>query len=137
VSHIAPHHVRPRHHRIMAQGQLVFPVCGVEQVVDALKPLVQVALFDPASVVIPYDQMLLPFELPEIFLRRFFVSEHEITKDINRIGICNFVVPLFDENSIHLFDTSERSIAETDDVAMPKMEIACEEYHQRSPRFLC
>ena len=37
-SHIATYHVRPRHHWIMAERQLMLAVCSVEQIVGTFKP---------------------------------------------------------------------------------------------------
>ena len=38
MSHIAAYHVRPRHHWVMAERQLMFAVCSVEQIVGTFKP---------------------------------------------------------------------------------------------------
>lgn len=122
----------------MAQGQLVLPIRGIEQVVYTFKPQGQVALLDPASVMVADNQMLLSLKLPEVFLWRFFIAEHEVAE--YKYGVIvtdDFAVPILNKSGIHLFDTAERPIAETDNVAMPKVEITCEEYHQHSPRFLC
>ena len=136
MNHIAAHHVRPRHHWIMAERQLMLAVCGVEQIAGTFKPEREIAFLNPCPVMIADNKMLLPSELPQVFLRRFSISEHQITKDIDCVGIGDFFIPFFNKTLIHLINAGKRTIAKLDNIAMPQMEVACEEYHVSSPHFL-
>lgn len=82
------------------------------------------------------DQVLLPLELPEVLLGRLFISEHQVTKDIDRVVIGYFSVPLLDEDFIHLIDAFERPVAESDNVSVTQVQITYEEDYVPSPHFL-
>ena len=54
---------------------------------------------------IPKDEMFLPPQPPQVFLRRLLAAVDQVAKDIDGILPCNLVVSVFDEGFVHLLDT--------------------------------
>ena len=109
--HVAAHDVRPRHHGVVAEGVLPLPVCDIQQVIDAFKELFRLTTPDPSPVMIPKDEMFLPPQPPQVFLRRLLAAVDQVAKDIDGILPCNLVVSVFDEGFVHLLDTGKGAVA--------------------------
>lgn len=56
--------------------------------------------------------------------------------DIDGIILSDLLVPLVNQKLVHILNAIEWSIAMTDNIAVTKVEIACEENHVSSPHFL-
>jgi hypothetical protein len=93
----------------VAEGQSVFAVGDIKQVIHANEVPVQVHLVDPGAIVIPNDQSLLP---PQSFQYRFGIgaAKEHIPHDIYRIRTTHSVVPSVNHRLIHFLYCSKRTI---------------------------
>ena len=82
------------------------------------------------------EQILLSLEPPEVFLWWLFVSEHQIAKDIDGVILSDLLIPLVNQELVHLLNVIEWSIAMADNIAVTQVEVTCEEDHESSPHFL-
>lgn len=85
---------------------------------------------------IPKDEMFLPPQPPQVFLRRLLAAVDQVAKDIDGILPCNLVVSVFDEGFVHLLDTGKGPVAKADAVFVTEMQVRGKEDHGVSPSFL-
>ena len=133
--HVAAHDVRPRHHGVVTECVLPLPVCDIQQVIDAFKESFCLTTPDPSPVMIPKDEMFLPPQPPQVFLRRLLAAVDQVAEDIDSILPCDLVVPVFDESFVHLLDTGKGPIAKADAVFVTEMQVRGKEDHGVSPSF--
>lgn len=110
--------VRPGHHRIVAERDVLAAGVDLEQRVHAFEKAGQVGFAHPLPIVVAHDEALPAFETPEVFLGGLLVPEDKVAYDVDGVGIRDARVPVGDEGLVHLLDDREGTVAELYDVGV-------------------
>ena len=86
----------PGHHGIMAKCDFMTTIVDLGHELYRNEMIRKVDSLYPIFIMVSDDQMLDPFELMKIFLRRNTVSEEHITQYVHDIITVNSRVPIFD-----------------------------------------
>ena len=134
--HVSAHHMWPGHHGVVTQCYLSLSVRERGEGADAFKIAAYITVLHPVSVMITNDQMLLSTQLPEVLLRRLFISEHQISKDIHRVMGVYTLVPVMNQDLVHFLNTAKWAITQANDIFMPQMQVTCKIDYSESRAFL-
>ena len=90
---------------------------------DPVEVFLCCSVLQPAVVVVPGDQDLMPLQRGKVFFRRALVPVEHISDDIDDVIRPDAAVPVVDQRLVHLFHRAERAVAMRKDIPVAEMGI--------------
>ena len=78
-----------------------------------------------------------PFSVRSMTAFRRRIPEKQVARDVHRVAVGDFIVPVGNERLVHLVHVGKRAVAQFYDVGVAEMQVADVVYHGYSIRLFC